>query len=247
MNRILPAELRHGPLARVVEGLDPLPGEVQVLCFSLDPEAGSLARLQGTLCEEELVRATRFRFPRDRRRYVAARGTVRTVLGSYLGVGPGEVRFRYGQAGKPALELPAGFPDLRFNLSHSGDLGLLAVTFGREVGVDVEQMRAVTDLMGIAKRWFAEGEWRAIASLPPARQAEAFFACWTRKEAYLKARGWGIGAALERFEVSVAPAEPAALLRDADDPEAPLRWILQELTPAEGYLAALAVERRPVG
>jgi 4'-phosphopantetheinyl transferase len=197
----------------------------------------ALARLLGA---EERARAERFHFARDRDRYVASHGMLRSVLGRYAGQPGPALRFAAGPHGKPALALPAG-SDLRFNLSHSGDLALLAVARGREVGVDVEQV-AERAWMEVARRFFSSREQSLLAELPDGARPEAFFRCWTRKEAYIKARGLGLHANLTAFDVSLAPGEPAALLRAADDPVGPEGWQLVDLAPAPGYAGALAVE-----
>jgi 4'-phosphopantetheinyl transferase len=218
-----------------------LPGEAQVYCFSLDRDPALLAQLEATLTADERQRAARFRSPIDQQRFIAARGTMRLLLGRYLHQAPGEVRFGYGPNGKPSLQQSSGSPGLRFNLSHSNAMGLLAVTLGQEIGVDVEWIRPMPDAVGIAQRFFAPGELATLLGLAKDYQREAFFACWTRKEAYLKARGGGLSIPLDRFEVSLAPGEPARLLRIVDEPEGHLHWSLHDLPHVAGYSAALAV------
>jgi 4'-phosphopantetheinyl transferase len=219
-----------------------LPGDVHVFCFALERGPGILSHLEDTLDAEERHRAGRFRAPADQQRFIAARGTMRLLLGRYLNQAPREVRFRYGPNGKPALEGTANTADLRFNLSHSNSHGLLAITLGREIGVDLEWMRPLPDALAIAQRFFAPREYATLLGLAKGCQQEAFFACWTRKEAYLKAHGGGLSFPLDRFEVSLTPGEPARLLRITDEPEGHLHWSLHDLPQISGYRAALAVQ-----
>jgi 4'-phosphopantetheinyl transferase len=216
--------------------------EVHVWRAALNLDTPRLTRLERTLSEDEHARAERFHFPQDRQRFVAARGLLRTLLGRYLGGEPGQVLFCYGPQGKPALAGESGGETLRFNVSHSGELVLYAVSRGRELGIDIERLRPDFATEQIARRFFSAGEVAALQTLPAGEQRQAFFACWTRKEAYLKARGDGLSLDLKQFEVSLAPGKPAALLSTKHDPQEVLRWSLRDLTPGPGYVAALAVE-----
>lgn len=198
--------------------------------------------LETGLSIEERARASRFRHSVDRARFVAAHGALRAILGRCLGVEPGCLRFSYGRFGKPALGGPLGANSVEFNLSHSGDLALVAASFGRRLGIDLERIDASRSGQEIAERFFSTREIAALRALPRERQTDAFVACWTRKEAYLKARGDGLSFPLDRFSVSVSPEEPASLLDCGDDETQ--RWVLQDLSPAAGWAAALAVEGR---
>jgi 4'-phosphopantetheinyl transferase len=217
--------------------------EVHVWRARLNLAAARLEGLWQTLVEEELSRALRFHTRKDRDRFIAARGLLRSIVGRYLGIGPGEVRLCYGEQGKPRLAGHDGPEAIRFNLAHSEDVALYAVTRGREIGVDVERIRPELAREPLAERFFSRREGSTLRALPVDQQAEAFFACWTRQEAYLKARGQGLLALpLDQFDVSLAPGEPAALLRVQGDEQEPLRWSLRHLSPEQGYAAALAVE-----
>jgi 4'-phosphopantetheinyl transferase len=207
----------------------------------LDVPEWQVRRLWQTLTADERQRAERFLFEKDRTHFVVSRGLLRVLLGGYLRQDPPHLRFTYGPHGKPALATHTGRAPLRFNVSHSHGLALYAVTRGREVGVDVERIRPEIAQEKIAERFFAPREVTVLRRLPPLLQTSAFFACWTRKEAYMKAKGDGLALPLDQFEVSLAPGEPAALLRTAWDPQEAAGWALQDLEPAPGYRAAVAV------
>ncbi|MDH7486310.1 MAG: 4'-phosphopantetheinyl transferase superfamily protein [Anaerolineae bacterium] len=212
--------------------------EVHVWRVHLDLSAGAILALRRTLAAEELARARRFHFEEDRRRFIAAHGALRDILGRYLRKWPQEVRFRYSPHGKPLL---ATEPNLHFNLAHTGDLALVAVARHQPVGVDIERIHPDISRELIAARIFSSREQAQLQALPAEVQTQAFFNCWTRKEAYVKARGEGLSLPLERFDVSLAPGEPARLLHVADDPQEAARWTLVDLAPAQDYAAALAV------
>ncbi|HKP10473.1 MAG TPA: 4'-phosphopantetheinyl transferase superfamily protein, partial [Blastocatellia bacterium] len=150
--------------------------------------------------------------------------------------------FGYSEHGKPSLA-GSHSGDLRFNVSHSHELALFAFTWGRELGVDIEWIRPEVAGEQIAEQFFSRDEVATLRALPPGRQAEAFFNCWTRKEAYIKARGEGLSLPLHLFDVSLAPGEPAALLRAAMSDET-TRWTMTALAPGAGYKAALVAEGR---
>jgi 4'-phosphopantetheinyl transferase len=216
--------------------------EVHVWRASLELPSSRVQRLQGNLSEEELERAERFHFQRHRSHFISARGLLRTILGRYLKIEPRRLRFRYGPKGKPGLAGDTSRGGLRFNVSHSHNLALYAVTHGRQIGVDVERIRP--DLAGekIAERFFSPREAATLRELPAEMQQEAFYTCWTRKEAYLKAVGEGITLRLDQFEVSVTPGEPAVLLSINGDPKEASYWSLKGLGPGPGYVGALAVK-----
>jgi 4'-phosphopantetheinyl transferase len=217
-------------------------GEVHVWRVCLRRDEAALRELLETLSPDERERGDRFHFRRDREHFIAARGALRAILGWYVGAAPGLLRFSYDGYGKPSLSGATGGDTLRFNLSHSNGLALYAVTRGREVGIDLEFVREDFAGFDIAERFFSAREVSALRALPPAARASAFFDCWTRKEAYIKARGEGLSHPLHAFTVSLTPGEPAALLHTDDDPQEAARWSLVELHPGEGYRAALAVE-----
>ena len=209
---------------------------VQVWRLRLAATPERQAQLASVLSADERERARRFRRDEDRRRFVVCRATLRALVGSCLASPPAELRFRYGEHGKPALDGDAG---LEFNVSHSGDVALVAIALDRRIGVDVERHRSV-DIDDLAARFFSDDERRGIVGSEGAEKLARFYACWTRKEAYLKATGRGLSLPLDRFSVSIV--EPAAVVRDADDPDAAIRWQLATLAAGAGYSAAVAIE-----
>jgi 4'-phosphopantetheinyl transferase len=213
-------------------------GEVHVWRGSLERPAPIVAQLRELLSADERRRAARFRFDRDRSRYIVGRGQLRVLLGRYLGLGPGEVRFGYGRFEKPHL----AHPGPAFNLSHSGSIVMYALRDEGEIGIDVELDDADFAKERIAERFFSPAEVRALRSLPEHQQAHAFLTCWTRKEAFIKARGDGLSLALDSFDVSLTPGAPAELLRTAWSIDEPRRWRLEDLSdPIAGYIAAVAL------
>ncbi|HEX8633286.1 MAG TPA: 4'-phosphopantetheinyl transferase superfamily protein [Pyrinomonadaceae bacterium] len=218
-------------------------GEVHLWRASLAQTPDALRRLHSTLAPDEAARAARYHFPRDRDHYIAARGLLRHLLGRYLAQPPHTLQFAYGAYGKPSLDgAPAFAADVRFNLSHSHELALYAFARGREVGVDIEHIRA--DFAGddIAARFFSAREVSMLRALPARARTVAFFNCWTRKEAYIKARGEGLSHPLDQFDVSLTPGEPAALLGTRGDPRELTRWSLCALDAGEAYAAAVVVQ-----
>jgi 4'-phosphopantetheinyl transferase len=216
--------------------------DVHVWRASLDLPAARVQCLQHTLTANELNRAERFYFQKDRERFIVARGLLRGILGRYLDMAPDQLRFCYSPHGKPALVGGSGGDVLRFNLSHSHGLALYAITCNRQVGVDLEYIRPIPEAERIAERFFSAQENAVFRALPQNKRLEAFLNCWTRKEAYIKARGEGLSLPLDQFYVSLASGEPTTLLNIIGDPQEATRWALRKLKPGPGYVAALAVE-----
>jgi len=211
--------------------------EAHLWCLDLDAPGGA-ETAPDILNGEERARAARFHFERDRHRFIAGRTALRRILATYLNRTPADLVFTVGPHGKPALENLW----LEFNLSHSGGCGLLAVTRGRRVGVDVERVRADFACEDIARRFFAPAEVEALSSFAPDQYATGFFRCWTRKEAYVKARGDGLSLSLQHFEVPLSTGTTRALVSSVEDPAEVERWSLRELVPAPCHLGALVVE-----
>ncbi len=214
--------------------------EVHVWYAFLDQSESRSQQLEATLSNEEQSRAARFHFQKDREHFIVARGVLRDILGRYLSREPEKFSFRYNEYGKPMLAEDS--KQLRFNVSHSGGIALYAVTCEREVGIDVEQIRPDFAETSIAKRFFSPAEVAEFCDLGIHEKKEAFFCCWTRKEAFIKATGQGISFGLDNFDVTLVPDQPAALLSIKGDIEEALRWSLRNLDIKPGYKAALAVE-----
>lgn len=211
----------------------PQDNEVHIHCL---PLAADLARY---LSSDEMHRADLLLDPDKRNCFMAGRGLLREILGKYLEVQPEELHFTVGAQGKPYL---SGNEDnnsrLHFNLSHSGALFLLAVAADREVGIDIELLRTDTPYPDMARLAFSPREQNELFALPEHLQRSAFYRCWTRKEAYLKACGMGFALRSNSFDVSLLPDSPAVL----SAPDDSSRWVLQDIAVPEDYSAALAVE-----
>jgi 4'-phosphopantetheinyl transferase len=216
--------------------------EVHVWRAPLVLPAWQLRHLWQILSPEERSRADRFRFAQHRDNHIAARGLLRLILSRYLNIAPAHLRFSYGAWGKPSLAAETGGERLRFNLSHSGELALYALAGGREVGVDLELIREDFAETTVAQRTFSPREFAVLSALPASEWTRGFFNCWTRKEAYIKARGEGLSLPLDQFDVSLAPAEPAQLLRVLSNEQETRRWEMKELIPGPGYSGALVAE-----
>jgi 4'-phosphopantetheinyl transferase len=216
------------------------PNEVHVWRANLQQSPSCLASLTQVLSAEERGRAERYRFEADRKRSMIGRGVSRLLLARCLGAAPEELRFTYNAFGKPALVSESRH--LHFNISHSGEWVLIALSQDRALGVDVERKRADMATAEIAARFFSPVECSALAALPAAERCAAFFSCWTRKEAYLKARGDGLSLPLDQFDVAFVPGVEPRLIATRHDPADAHRWRLTALQVGCGYAAALAVE-----
>jgi 4'-phosphopantetheinyl transferase len=194
------------------------------------------------LSSDEREKAARFHFDKDKNQFVQARAALRFILSEYLNVRPQDLEFSYGPQGKPALANGHAESSLRFNLSRRDGLALIAITYARKIGVDVELVRADVPFLEIADVSFSSVELATFRSLPESLRATGFYNCWTRKEAYVKARGEGLSFPLQQFDVSLTPGDPAKLLDVRDDLDEVDRWTLQDIPVDENYVAALVVE-----
>ena len=223
------------------------PDEIHVWCASLDQPVSRFQMLSQTLSLDEHLRAERFHFEKDRKHFIVSRGILRTIFGCYLNIEPNQLQFCYGKNGKPALVDTFGNGIIHFNLSCSDGLGLYAFTQDHEIGVDIERIRDIPEMDQIAKQFFSINENDVFVSLPENRKKETFFKFWTCKEAFIKATGDGLSRPLDKFDVSLVQGEPAKLLRiEGDSKEVPY-WSIQELKPAFGFAAALAIEGQSWG
>lgn len=209
--------------------------DIHLWQFSLQTPEPRIDSLRSFLSPEEIARAERLLRPTDSLRFIVGRARLRQRLSSYLGIAPACLKLIILPQGKPVLAEPA----LSFNLSHSGDLALLAIARSGALGVDLEQVRPELDWRPLASRYFSSREQQALQELAPAQQTEAFFTIWTRKEAWLKAIGSGFHLPFDTFDVSAPPA-PAALLRHQGNPSAPRDWQLDNIPIGPNYCATLA-------
>jgi 4'-phosphopantetheinyl transferase len=214
----------------------------EVVVYRAPFDARSAPPLEPLLSRDEAARAARLAFPRERARFVFSRGRLRLLLAGLGGGDPAELRIEADPDGKPRLGGECGQGRIRFSVSHSGPVWACAVALHREVGLDVEEVREERDADRLAERYFSPAETAAIRALPDRERRAAFHRGWTRKEAYLKARGLGITVPLDSFEVEVRPGEPARLLATRPDPEDAARWTLHDLGFGPGFAAALCVE-----
>jgi 4'-phosphopantetheinyl transferase len=215
-------------------------GACEVHVWRVALAAGSRCPDEGedSVSEHERARGRRFRFARDRDRFLGRRRALRDILARYLAVSPADVHLAEGQAEKPRLAAPAS--PLLFNASASGDLALVAVSRDAEVGIDVERIRDDLDVERLAARSLSPTETAALAALDPDERTRGFFRAWVRKEAYLKAKGIGLFVPLDAVSVSLSPTEPPQLLHSAVDPRDHQRWRLWALDAGAAYAAALA-------
>jgi 4'-phosphopantetheinyl transferase len=222
--------------------------EVHLWRLDLAAIASNEVRWQSMLSDEEKQRASRFHFTVDRQRYVTSRAVLRMLLAAYLGIGPGiepsEIAFSYSAKEKPLLAPPHADSGVMFNLSHSAEVALLAFTRRRRIGVDVELIRPDIELDRIARRFFSEREQKELSTKKDEDKASAFFRCWTRKEAYIKAVGDGLSLPLAQFDVTLEDADKDKNLLLATRPDASEagHWLLREVPAGDGYAAALCVE-----
>lgn len=212
------------------------PGMVHLWQIRLDgPEITLRYEL---LSGDEQERALRLREGRPRNDFVVTRGTLRVLMACYLGIAPQEVQFGYGTHGKPFLESNS---NLSFNVSHTHGLAMMAFVKRRAIGIDVENVSREVEAKRLAERFFTNSEWQALSQLSGQELRAGFFRCWTRKEAYIKAKGDGLALPLSQFDVSIAAADRDALLATRPDPAETSRWTISDVQTAAGYAAAVAV------
>jgi 4'-phosphopantetheinyl transferase len=212
----------------------------EVTVTRLDVGTEAVHASAALLSDAERQRATRIRADRDRRRFIVARARLRQLLAAGLGVQPESVEFVYGTHGKPALAPRFADSNLRFNVSHCDDVAVYALSSGREIGVDVEAVCWIPDADDIVARFFSRHETKTFRALDPVDKPLGFFNCWTRKEAFIKALGDGLSYPLDRFDVSLAPGQPAKILRVENRPGDECGWTMDSFSPAPGFVAAVA-------
>jgi 4'-phosphopantetheinyl transferase len=213
---------------------------LQVWQFPLTLSDHPLDQYDRLLSEDERARAARYRFEKDARAFTVARASVRCLLARYIDARADDLRFDYAHYGKPALAKPP--KDLRFSVSHSGDLGMLAVALGHEIGVDIENIQRNVDTDQLAERFFSERERVSLRQLSGDERARAFFRCWTSKEAFLKGQGLGLSRDLNSFDVEVDPNRPARLMATRPNAREAKIWSLYDISREQNYAAAVAWE-----
>jgi 4'-phosphopantetheinyl transferase len=212
-------------------------GRIDVWPVHVAVQPCELAEFERYLDQKEVAKARLFRFEHLRQRYAVIHGLLRILLGRYLREHPTNLLFSTGPNGKPRLE---PLRRIQFNISHSDDIALFGFTTGCEIGVDVEKLRPVDDFVQIARRFFSPDETNEVMSTGPEDLRPAFFRCWTRKEAYLKAVGAGLQTPLDSFRVSINPPEPARLIHVNGSPEAAATWTLESIDSVPCCAAAVA-------
>lgn len=219
--------------------------QIHIWRIWLDLSDTQVESLRDLLSLDQIQRASKIRFPLDQKRFIAAHGVTREILSKYLTLAPNSIRYVYNKFGKPDLEEKSRSEGLRFNLSHSESVALLGISSGYCVGIDIERVRRDKATENIARRFFSPNEVEKIISHPKDQRVAAFYRCWTRKEAYIKARGKGLSIPLNQFEVSLSRGEPARIVNIQGNIDEAAHWSLHHLEPMEGYVAALAVEGQP--
>jgi 4'-phosphopantetheinyl transferase len=216
---------------------------IRVWAVQLEASKHHYAQCLSWLSPDENARAERFHFDEHRRAFILGRGVLRALLGRLLAMPPAQIQFSYGPKGKPGLA-DSSLP-MRFNTSNSGNLAVYAFTEGCDIGIDVEQVRPIPEMEHIAERFFAPHETSELMALPEPDRPRAFFNCWTRKEAYIKAVGDGLSVPLDSFRVTLRPGAAAEVLCLGGSIEAAKSWTLHAFAPALGFVGAIAYPGRP--
>lgn len=216
--------------------------DVHIWQLSLAQSSATINQLRQLLSADEEERSRRFHFEVDRQHFIAGRGCLRIILSRYLKIRPAEIEFTYTDYGKPQIaKSEASEQSLNFNLAHSRGVALYGFTLLGEIGVDIEYVRPEFPDEEIARRFFSASEVACLGNLPIETRPQAFFNCWTRKEAFIKAKGVGLSLPLDQFDVTLDPAEPAALLRTSWNENEAAHWSLRAIETTPGYAAAVAV------
>jgi 4'-phosphopantetheinyl transferase len=217
------------------------PSDVDLWYARLNPSFTHISYLAEILSADEKKRAQDFRLERDRMRHIFSRGILRLILSEYLDQSPAQIKIMTGSQGKPALFQQEKEYSIHFNLSHSDEVVLYAFTGVGTIGVDVEKVRDISEMEKIIAQFFSSRERADLNQLPPAQKKLAFFNCWSRKEAFIKARGGGLSLPLDQFDVSILPDQPATLLNTQWDPREVNNWLLSDIWLDANYAAAMAV------
>lgn len=220
-------------------------GEIHVWRQKLQLAPPAVEEFRKLLSVGEQMRAQRFRFEEGRTEYLVSRGTLRVLLSAYQSIPLDQLQFVYSEYGRPSLEQQPNSEPIAFNISHSAGMTLLAFARHHRIGIDIEEVRQNFDPTEIAENFFSVSERTVLRELPADLRHQAFFRCWTRKEAFIKALGEGLSYPLDAFDVSLVPGEPPALLATRPNAREAARWALRDMAVPHGYVGALAVELEP--
>lgn len=215
--------------------------DVHIWYLDLNLYLDKLEKFKTILSQEELTKAFKFKFEKHQNRFIITRANLRLILSKYINIKPENIEFIYSEKGKPSLAQNYNNVGIEFNLSHSGELALYAVTKDKKIGIDVEKIRTNCDVESIAKRFFCESEYQFISRLPEKEKEKAFYQLWTGKEAYLKATGEGLGGGLDTIELDLESKE-IKIAKIKGEEKNVNNWYLYELKMPENYLGSLAVE-----
>jgi 4'-phosphopantetheinyl transferase len=216
--------------------------EVHIWYVCLNQFDNYVDQMAQILSDIELKRAERFHFLQHRNQFITAHGLLRKLLADYMNIESDRITFEYSRNGKPYLSEKFSKEKIRFNLSHSNNYALFAISVEREIGVDIEQICEFADMDKIAEQVFSTKEIAILRSLPDSEKKRVFFIFWTRKEAYIKAIGKGISSALDTIDISSYPFNAAVSIDAGENSEDKNHWTIQDLLPLPGFAAAFAVE-----
>jgi 4'-phosphopantetheinyl transferase len=219
-------------------------GAVHIWRATLDLSSRDIRFFDENLSIDERIKAGHFRFDRDRNRYIVSFGILKSILGLYIGVEPGSVRISYGNHGKPRLSDADGKRNIHFNLSHSEELAIYVFARDYEVGVDIERIRELPEMNQIVDHYFSASERKVFLEMPSDKRRKAFFYCWTRKEALIKAVGYGLYQPLDKFTVPMAAGESASVPFFKGDSKQASSYVIEDFSPAPGYAGAIALEEK---
>ena len=216
--------------------------QVHVWRANLELSTTDIEQLATCLSTDEIARANKFHFPKHRRRFIAARGILRHLLGNYIQLSPNIIEFEYGDRGKPRLATSVADSSLQFNVSHSEEYALYGFTHHHLIGVDLEYLREMKDAVKLAERFFSPREFKLLTSYASEQQREVFFKLWTAKESYLKAIGTGLTNSLASIDISFDQAGNPKLLAIEEDLEATANWVMYPCVPETNYVATVAIK-----
>lgn len=215
------------------------PDHVHIWSVSKSNHIDRLQQYWEILNQEERLRAGKFRFSKDQNCFVIARGVLRILLGKYLSIDPVKIQFKRGHNGKPYVDYEI---NIQFNVSHSRNMIVLGFVLEHNIGVDIEYALREVEIIKIANLFFAKEEVTALMALEKDYHTQAFYNCWTRKEAFIKAEGSGLAFPLDQFVVSLDSKEEATLIDTKWDKKEKEKWVLDTLEPEENYIGAVSVK-----